>query len=85
MKFLFRPLRQAISWEKPLKNIVPNAPQINHHRAVSYDSESTASSGMHDGEETVEGNWSSDCSNSEDEDQYVNIAAPVSFFFYFFC
>lgn len=33
---------------------------------------------MHDSEETVEGNWSSDCSNSDDEEQTVNTATPVS-------
>lgn len=73
----------AVSWEKPLKNINPNS-QHNHHRAISYDSESTASSGVPDGEETVEGNWSSDCSNSEDEDQCINTASPVSVLFNLF-
>lgn len=73
-----RPLRQAISWEKPLKYSTPNASQTNHHRTTSCDSESTTSSGMPDSEDTVEGNWSSDCSNSDDEDQCVNTAAPVS-------
>lgn len=73
-----RPLRQAISWEKPLKSIASNTPPINHHRAVSYELESTTSTGVHDGDETVEGNWSSDCSNSDDED-CVNTGTPVSF------
>lgn len=59
-----------------MRNIVPNAP--NHHRATSCDAESTTSGCLHDGDEAVEGNWSSDCSNSDDDDQSVTAAAPVS-------
>nr|XP_015837407.1 PREDICTED: guanine nucleotide exchange factor DBS isoform X1 [Tribolium castaneum]XP_015837728.1 PREDICTED: guanine nucleotide exchange factor DBS isoform X1 [Tribolium castaneum]XP_015837982.1 PREDICTED: guanine nucleotide exchange factor DBS isoform X1 [Tribolium castaneum] len=69
-QFVSRPLRQTTSWEKQ-KN-VPNASLISH-RTMSCDTESQA----HDENIDIEGeNWSSDCTNSDDEEHGNNIAVP---------
>lgn len=67
-----RPLRQTVSWEKPHKNHVPNAPHTNH-RTTSCDAESAG-----DAEESLEGHWSSDCSNSDEDEQSISAANAVS-------
>ncbi|KAJ8926822.1 hypothetical protein NQ314_020670 [Rhamnusium bicolor] len=70
-----QPLRQTTSWEKQ-KNSVPIVPIIDHHRALSCDTEPPNHVGEEEGIECIEaGNWSSDCSNSDDED-HVNTAVP---------
>lgn len=73
--FAVRSLRQTTSWEKQ-KNSVPIVPIIDSHRALSCESEPTNHT-EEDGIECLEtGNWSSDCSNSDDED-HSNAAIPV--------
>lgn len=68
-----RPLRQTVSWEK--KEHVPNITLINH---ASCDSEIHSSAASEDDNDIETGNWSSDCSNSEDEEQTVTQVVPVS-------
>ncbi|XP_031336912.1 guanine nucleotide exchange factor DBS-like isoform X1 [Photinus pyralis] len=61
-------LRQVTSWEKQKIGIIP---QLNHHRTMSCDTDSHLPTTNLDDDsiETIEsGNWSSDCSNSDDEE-----------------
>lgn len=65
--FFRRPLRQTTSWEKQ-KNPVSPTPMIDH-RALSCDADQSHQGIEEESIETVEsGNWSSDYSNSDDED-----------------
>ncbi|XP_049825269.1 guanine nucleotide exchange factor DBS-like isoform X2 [Aethina tumida] len=67
------PLRQTTSWEKQ-KSIGSNPSIIdNNQRAMSCDSESHHT--LED-EEIEENNWSSDCTNSDDDD-HTNTAIPL--------
>ncbi|CAG9816753.1 unnamed protein product [Phaedon cochleariae] len=62
-----KPLRQTISWEKQ-KNMASVVPII-HHRAMSCDSDQSSHCMDDASNESIESeNWSSDCSNSDDED-----------------
>ncbi|KAF5275360.1 hypothetical protein FQR65_LT04188 [Abscondita terminalis] len=66
-------LRQATSWEKQKIGVIP---QINH-RTMSCDNDSNLpiSSLEEESTESIEGgNWSSDCSNSEEDEQQNNTA-----------
>ncbi|KAF2903495.1 hypothetical protein ILUMI_02685 [Ignelater luminosus] len=68
-------LRQSTSWEKE-KTVIP---QLNNHRTMSYDSETHSLTLDQEPSETIDCcNWSSDCSNSEDEEQQNNADALVS-------
>ncbi|XP_023310608.1 guanine nucleotide exchange factor DBS isoform X2 [Anoplophora glabripennis] len=70
-------LRQTTSWEKQ-KNSVPIVPIIDSHRALSCEAEPTHHVVEEEAVECLEtGNWSSDCSNSDDED-HPNTAVPWS-------
>ncbi|RZB40169.1 guanine nucleotide exchange factor DBS-like, partial [Asbolus verrucosus] len=70
-----KPLRQTTSWEKQ-KNNVPNTPLINN-RAMSCGDTDTPQTQLDEPAECIEGeNWSSDCSNSDDEERSNNIAFP---------
>ncbi|CAH1103228.1 unnamed protein product [Psylliodes chrysocephalus] len=62
-----KPLRQTTSWEKQ-KNTVSVVPIITHHRAMSCDSDNSSHGNEELSNDIETGNWSSDCSNSDDED-----------------
>lgn len=75
--FSFRTLRQTTSWEKQKVSVIS---QLNNQRAMSCDSEThSPTSTLEESIETIDGsNWSSDCSNSEDEEQQNTTVVLVS-------
>lgn len=78
-RYFFRPLRQTTSWEKQ-KNTVSVVPIITHHRAMSCDSDNSSHGNEELSNDIETGNWSSDCSNSDDEDH--NSPVCKIYFFY---
>ncbi|XP_056645987.1 guanine nucleotide exchange factor DBS-like isoform X1 [Diorhabda sublineata] len=70
-----KPLTQTTSWEKQ-KNTAAVAPMLNHQRAMSCDSDHPTH--MEEMTNEIDSNWSSDYSNSDDEDNNSTNARYVA-------
>lgn len=76
--YYFRQLRQTTSWDA--ERSMSNNSHINNHRTVSCEMQQNPSLDYDTVESMEGGNWSSDCSNSDDEE--ANTIKTVGNFFH---